>query len=203
MSEYNFELIKNEDRKIMCIFGCLLSERGKEIKKEMLKWLTEKYDVICVNQEYPGTLYEWPAMMFAKRYAIKNNIPVLYLHTKGAFNNKNVYEQNKVRELWKDEFINHYSWYEKEILNNSNAVIGPFISDNPIGQTWCNGFIAGSEAWSKADLENPKRTRYEYEYVFRNKNIDPVSRILSGVNTPGKNNQNEKFRMMTKYINSL
>lgn len=202
MSAYNFEVIKNENTKIMCIFGCLLSERGKEIKKEMLKWLTEKYDVICVNQEYPGTLYEWPAMLFAKKYSIENNIPVLYLHTKGAFNTKNVYEQDKVRALWKDEFINNYDWYEKTVLENPNAVVAPFVADYPINTTWCNGFIAGPEAWTKCKLSDTRRTRFEYEHIFKNTKIDPISRVLKGVNTPNYKTD-IKIQMMIKYINEL
>lgn len=203
MSKYNFELIKNEGTPIMCIFGCLLSEAGKKIKKEMLEWITYKYDCICVNQEYPGTLYEWPALKFAQKYSIDNNIPVLYVHTKGAFNSKNVYLQNKVRELWKDEFINNYNFYEKAILENKKTVAGPFIADVPFGVTWLNGFMAAPDAWKTVDISVPRKSRYEYEFLFKGKDIKPISRVLSGVNQNGHFNENKKFRMMTKYINSL
>jgi len=203
MSAFNFETIKNDGTKIVCVFGCLLSEKGRQIKQEMLKWLTKKYDVICVNQEYPGTLYEWPAMLFAKKYSMDNNVPVLYIHTKGAFNSKNVYEQAKVRKLWENEFINNYEWYEKTVLENPNAVAAPFVADFPFNSTWCNAFIAGPEAWSKCELSTPRKTRFEYEHIFKNAKINPISRVLNGVNTPGKNNENKEFKMMVRYINSL
>jgi hypothetical protein len=37
----------------------------------MLEWLLPEYDVYCVYQKYPGILYEYPAIRFAK-YIINN-----------------------------------------------------------------------------------------------------------------------------------
>lgn len=201
MSKYNFENIQNNGSKIVCVFGCLLSENGKKIKKEMLSWLTTKYDVICVNQEYPGTLYEWPAMKFARQYSIDNNVPVLYIHTKGAFNeNKG---QEKVRKLWKQEFIDNYDWYENIVLNDSNAVAAPFVADCPHGITWFNGFIAGPDAWKKTNLDYPSESRWIYEYIFKNCEINQHSRIISSVNINNCFKRNKPFTDMMQYINNI
>ena len=189
MSAYNFELIKNDETPIMCVFGCLLTESGKKIKKEMLEWLTKKYDVICVNQEPPGDLYEFPGLKFAQQYTIDNNIPILYIHTKGAANPKNVYDQELCREMWKDEFINHYEDYLK--LLETHEVVCPFTDEN--GSTWINGFIATPQAFNKINIPISSN-RFIYEHIFdrtfkmfniKNK-INVIGRIANNIDKPAK-----------------
>lgn len=183
MSAYSFEFIKDEGTPIMCVFGCLLTEAGLKIKEEMLDWLTKKYDVICVNQEPPGTLYEWPALKFVQRYSIDNNVPVLYIHTKGAGHAKNVYDQDKVRKFWKDEFVNNYNFYNENDYTKS-IVICPYT--NKAGATWLNGFIASPEAWKNTNLKQTS-DRYYYEHCFdNNKKVNVIGRIDSHVEKPEK-----------------
>lgn len=62
----SIEYIKYTGTPILCVFGCLNNDAGNEIKAEMLEWITSKYDVIAVNQDYPGRLYEFPALAFAQ-----------------------------------------------------------------------------------------------------------------------------------------
>lgn len=187
---------------IVCIFGCLLSEVGKQIKNTMLSWITSKYDCIAVNQDMPGELYEWPALAFAKTYSIRYDIPVLYLHTKGAFNSTNVYNQAKVRKLWEDEFINHYEWYATQVLSrkHDSIVAGPFIADPHDGHTWLNGFIATPSAWKQVDLTTPSHNRYIYEFLFRECEYIPISRIYGNIN--GANSEYH-FDKLVDYVNSL
>lgn len=201
VSNIDIELIRKTGTPIMCVFGCLMSEAGKSIKDEMLTWITNKYDCICINQEYPGRLYEWPALAFAQEYATMYNTPVLYLHTKGAFNSSNVYKQAKCRQLWKEEFNDHYVFYHKAICSRKNVIAGPFIADPCDGHTWLNGFIASPSVWSQVDLSYPSENRYVYEYLFRSKQYTPISRCIAHVNTP--NISDPQFNRLVEYINNL
>lgn len=45
MSKTTFEPVAYNPNKPLCIFGCLLTERGMQIKQEMLSWLQSKYSV--------------------------------------------------------------------------------------------------------------------------------------------------------------
>ena len=114
---YNLSLIYNEsynsikikhisnpkNNSIVCIFGVLVNERGIDIATSMLKWLILEYNVYCIYQKYPGTLYEYPALRFAQWFSLMFNVSlVLYIHTKGAFNDNK--GKAKVRALWRHEF---------------------------------------------------------------------------------------------------
>ena len=46
--------------KNLCVLGCLLTEAGKAIKTEMLSWLEQEYDVLCIDQNPPGSMFEYP-----------------------------------------------------------------------------------------------------------------------------------------------
>lgn len=193
------ELIRKTGTPIMCVFGCLLSDAGKKIKDEMLRWIVNKYDCICVNQAYPGVLYEWPALAFAQDYAIKYNVPVLYVHTKGAFNSSNVYNQTKCRKLWKQEFHDNYNFYHNGVCGKNNIVAGPFIADPCDGHTWLNGFMATPSVWKQVNLQTLSTTRYAYEYLFRGKRYTALSRCIPHINST----KDAKFERLVKYINSL
>jgi hypothetical protein len=199
MSATTFETLSYDSKKPVCIFGCLLTERGKEIKHEMLSWLQTKYSVICINQEAPGDLFEFPALLCAREHSIRYNIPILYLHTKGAAHQTNVYEQSKVRNLWKHEFIDNYDYYQAKVLSDPYAVAAPFVSDAPLGITWLNGFIAGTSAWKNALVNPPTQPlgRLVYEFIFRNTEHHPCSRVLPHVNDI----HSDAFEHMKRYIN--
>lgn len=199
MSRVTFEPVCYDKQKPICIFGCLLTESGTRIKEEMLHWLCTKYSVICVNQEAPGDLFEFPALSCAKMHSMTYNIPVLYLHTKGAGHPTNVYDQDKVRNLWKAEFIDHFDWYQETVTRDPLAVAAPFVSDAPAGITWMNGFIAGRNAWKNAIINPPVTPlgRFVYEFIFQNVMHTPHSRVLSHVNAVDSN----EFNYMKHYIN--
>ena len=96
---------KNSKDSIICILGVLANENGLKIADSMLQWLLPEYDVYCVYQKYPGLLYEYPALRFAQWFSLLFNISVvLYVHTKGAFNQNS--GQAKIRTVWRHEFTN-------------------------------------------------------------------------------------------------
>ena len=82
----SIEPIEHRGTPIVCVMGCLLTEAGEAIKREMIEQFRKKYDIIAVNQEPPGKFYEFPALSFAQSVSIKSGKPVLYVHTKGASN---------------------------------------------------------------------------------------------------------------------
>jgi len=169
---------------ILCVFGCLLTDSGKKIKEEMLPWLTEKYSVTVVNQEAPGSLFEFPALKYAKELSIKTNKPVLYIHTKGAGNSKNLYDQSRCRAIWKNEFYDNYDWYANQIKAGYAAVCCPFTHKN-LGMTILNGFMATPEAWKKANVYLPNEgvadERLGYEHLFDFTDCNVYGHIMNDV----------------------
>ena len=86
--EYLFDTIDSDDYNLSLIY-ILCNNEGLKIEKEMLNWLIPEYDVYCVYQKYPGTLYEYPALRFAQWFSQSFNISfILYVHTKGAYYKK-------------------------------------------------------------------------------------------------------------------
>lgn len=79
--------MSEDSDRILCVFGVLNSEIGREIQNEMLEWLLPEYDVWCVIQPEPGSLFEYPALRFAQWLMQKQGCQeyLLYVHTKGAF----------------------------------------------------------------------------------------------------------------------
>lgn len=183
---------------IICVFGCLLTEIGKQIKAEMLKWILTKYDTIVVNQEAPGKLFEYPALKMAQVVSKNYNKPVLYLHTKGAAHSKNVYDQTKCRLVWKDEFINHYNEYFSRIKNFKSQVLCPFTGKGHT--TILNGFIATTQAWQNVIIPQPTE-RFRYEHIFNSvKNVEMFGRVMRDVNIIQRD---VGFSRMLKYINNF
>ena len=202
MSRISYESFNYDKAKPVCILGCLLTDAGKSIKTEMLTWLTPNFSVICINQDEPGDLFEFPALNCAKIHSLTYNIPVLYLHTKGAGHSYSAYGQDNVRLLWQYEFTNHFKWYFDKCTSDSFAVAAPFVSDAPFGITWMNGFIAGVSAWSVSTIQPPisnhPNSRLVYEQCFNGVCYHPYARIYSGVNkvdTP-------QWTRMMEYIKS-
>ena len=176
------ETIKWTGTPVICILGVLDNDRGKVIKQELLSWVTHKYDCIAVNQEPPGRLFEYPALFIAQQTSISTGKPVLYLHTKGAANPNNVYNQERVRKLWRFEFDVHYEDYMKFINSGDRVVACPFTGTKT-HTTWMNGFIATPDAWKAADNIKPPKfgDRYPYEHCFRFADITGYGRIMQDI----------------------
>ena len=153
--------------KNLCVLGSLLTEEGKHIKTEMLDWLTKEYNVLCIDQEPPGKLFEYPAIYYTIKLAISEQEPVLYVHTKGAaYPTHQCNLQNKIRKIWQNEFTINKDKY----FGNYTGVITPYTGPNK--ETWFNAFVL----YTDAALELRKTfhidsNRFYYERMFCNTNI--------------------------------
>lgn len=185
----------NKHNKCYCVLGSILNNEGIKIEQEMLNWLSQKYDVISIKQLKPYNLFEYPGILFALKLSIDSNENVLYLHTKGAYNQG--FYQSHIRNLWKDEFINHYDDYIKLLTNNKNAIACPFTGSYK--WTWYNGFFISPAAINNFTLKQDSN-RYYYETLFQNeKNINVIGRIYNDIDNKNNSNNDSKIKMR-KYI---
>ena len=129
--------------KNLCVFGILTTDEGMRIKSEMYSWLEPLYNIFPVEQEPPGSLYEYPALYFTIRLAIDSKLPVLYIHTKGAGHPK-CHFQSSVRNMWKHEYGNS-SRIGDYFNGKTDAVVTTPIS-GPHNITWFNSFVITPKA---------------------------------------------------------
>ena len=171
-SGIRIEHTANNPDKPLCFFGVLCTDKGLSIKKDMMSWLSEEYNVYAVYQDFPGKYFEYPTLRFMQYYMLKNDIPyALYLHTKGAYNENLL--QAGVRNMWKSEFVKNKKKYIDAINFNKTSVVAPLSGIRK--ETWFNGFFATREAMELAPLEEPNKDRYFYERLFEN--VDEVNII--------------------------
>lgn len=135
--------------KKLCVLGVLKTEIGLKIKEEMMSWLTKSYEVITVEQETPGRLYELPGISLAADLAVQTNHPVLYLHTKGAAMPNNA--QPMVRKCWEIEFGRNGDRYFELAKSDKPTVVAPLVARaNRV--CWFNGFVLNpAVAYGHAD----------------------------------------------------
>lgn len=146
--------------KPLCVLGIVENDRGKAIADEMLEWLFPMYDVQCVYHD--GSEFEYPALRYAQTVAITSGFPVLYLHTKGAFNRAEL--SVDVRRMWKHEFGGRARLYY-ELVNLPYAVVAcPFTGSDKT--TWYNGFMANAKAWSEIPPIGSPKNRMHAERLF-------------------------------------
>lgn len=172
--------------KHLCVFGIFLTEEGKLIRDEMLKWLEPSYDVTCIEQQPPGKQFEYPAIKKVGELSVEKNQPVLYIHTKGAANkiptwvskmmNKKLFNvpstakpedcQRTIRNLWKHEFTGtRLEEYLSKCNTNKPTVCCPYTGS--LKWTWWNAWLINPPA-AKIMLKNLKKSEYRwyYERVF-------------------------------------
>ena len=171
--------IGNRNTPIHCVLGVLDTPNGQSIAKEMLAWITLLYDVSIITHD--GSEYEYPAISYSHDYAIEHNIPVLYLHTKGAANPNTSYKQSAVRNMWRYEFIGQYSWYTSH-LNDGN-VLCPYTGASKT--TWFNGFITTPNAFKTLGDIQKTKNRFVYERLFNNTNIPVMGRVINDADDNG------------------
>ena len=157
---------KNSNDSIICILGVLANEKGLKIADSMLQWLLPKYDVYCVYQKYPGILYEYPALRFAQWFSLLFNISVvLYVHTKGAFNQNS--GQAEIRTIWRHEFTNpRKNIYIQLLEKNIFDIALPFRADIC---TWFNGMFISKRAFNLTNTIQYESNRFHYESLFQSK----------------------------------
>lgn len=171
-----------------CVLGVLKSEEGLKIKEEMLSWLSPLYDVICVEQEAPGELFEYPAIKMACDISENTYQPVLYIHTKGAGNPRP--QQAWLRTFWKGEFADHIDLYFDKVNTLSPTVAAPFVSKtNKI--CWYNGFVmnpAAAREINKNLVVKTDRMWYEQGMLTACQNIDCVGILSNHADVPEEGN---------------
>lgn len=163
---------EKKNQKPYCVLGVLKTKEGLAIKSEMMQWLTKTYNVITVEQDSPGELFEHPAITTAASLSVALNQPVLYLHTKGAANINQV--QPVVRKMWQNEFSDPYK-YLVIATGPRPVIVAPEVSTDKC--TWFNGFVLNPEAGKilEQHLHEIRSDRFYYESVARGTDIDVVS----------------------------
>ena len=166
--------------KPLCVLGVLRTNLGLAIKAEMLKWLLPNYEVICVEQESPGIMFEYPAIQTAAALSVARNKPVLYLHTKGASNPVIYRHQVMIRKIWSIEFTQNKNTYFNAAKTKEPTIICPYSGDKQ--QTWWNGMIINIEA-AKVLLNNMILTnrRHYYEEMCSELNINVIGICQSNI----------------------
>ncbi len=183
--EYN-----TTDTECIAVIGCLKTDKGMKILKELLSWVPNKFHTYIVYQDPPGNLYEYPAMKWAKDIAKIYNKPVMYIHTKGAVYTRR--ENDWVRANWKDFYLNHFDWINKNISNN-NTVCCLYTGKTKI--PWFNNFIATPDAWEQAKIIQTNDRWYYEQGIWKQTNCNVI-----GFKTNDKNKPQDMWNYMQKFL---
>lgn len=190
MENQTVNILFSEHTKPFCVINSLDTLRGVDIEKELTAFFSKYYDIIVVRHD--GKQYEYPGIRYAIDLCIEKNEPVLYLHTKGAYNNRNVKSPfylcshmklkninpydiinlnlpRYARYLWKYEF-RQVKKYMGELDANKPMVVCPYSGERKI--TWLNGFIMNPLAAKVLnDTFHKSNNRYYYEQMFKDTNV--------------------------------
>lgn len=191
-----YENITYKHTPIACVIGCLDNQLGKTICSELLQWVAPMFDTFVIHQDYPGILYEYPALQFAQVLSRTHKIPVMYIHTKGAFNENSL--QWRVRQCWHDEFIGKYDLYHNFMQKQEPFVIAPFIGKPKI--PWFNGYMANFSAWDGLGEIHSSTHRYAFEQLWRQSDVNTYATVLQ---VDSLNNSGADFMKMLEYIGSI
>lgn len=154
---------------MLAVMGVLKTKKGLIIKDKISNYLKERFNILYIEQEPPGTLYEYPAIKYALKLAIEMNEPVLYIHTKGAADPYNMWYQKPVKKLWELEFgTSKVEESYKKVCCEEPTIICPIAGTN--NQTWWNGMIINPAA-AKIILPTLKTPN-----VLTNNYVSPNSR---------------------------
>ena len=168
--------------KPLCVLGVLRTPLGMKIKAEMLSWLQPNYEVICVEQDPPGIMFEFPAIKAAAAISVARKQPILYLHTKGASNPVVYRHQVMVRRLWAEQFTANKDAYFSAVDTEEPTIACPYIGDKK--ETWWNGMIINVPAAEKISSDMILTDdRFYYETMCSKINIK-VKGIMSQKEIP-------------------
>ena len=184
--------------RIPTVIGMLDNDMGHIILDEMRNALPYLHHAFVVDHD--GSMFEYPAIFYAIQLSMDLNRPVLYLHTKGAFNQVapvnsttlNMYTnmpkgatqmdwQRMVRKMWYYEYGKNLDTHLKNVNVNRAVVSCPYTGKCKL--TWFNGFIMNSLAAKKLS-ETFKYTtnRFYYEQMFKRlDDVDVVGTRLSNI----------------------
>lgn len=185
-------------KKLLCVMGVLKTEKGLLIKDRISNYLKDRFDVLYIEQDPPGKLYEYPAIKYALQMSVDMNEPVLYIHTKGAADPCHAWYQTSVKKMWEKEFgtdkvFNVY----KKINTNKPMIACPLIGKN--NETWYNGkFINPAAAKIILETFHFDKDRYYYEWKMqRDKRIKCIGTLYSKPLTPNRE-LDTKLKFLTK-----
>ena len=145
--------------KPLCVFGIMDNAAGRKIANEMREWLQPVYELHEVLHD--GTQFELPALREAQRLVQERMQPVLYIHTRGAFN---IWRTTILtRKMWREEFGRQWRKYFTLADREQPLVVCPFVDFDK--ETRYNGFVANAAAWAQLDLQ-PTKDRFDYERLW-------------------------------------
>lgn len=171
------------------VFGIADTPDGHDIADEMMCWLFQEYEVHAVIHD--GKLFEQPALRYAQRLSLLTDQPVLYIHTKGAYN-KPIRSQ-RIRDLWRLEFGHNKDFYFKRAKEPGARVICPFTG--PDRMTRYNGFVANADAWGVIPEIRPNADRMVFEKLWKNApSVEIVGTIYNDIDTNNLGKVHEYLR---------
>ena len=188
--------------KIHCILGVLDTPRGHEIKEELINWFSNDYEIECVVHD--GSQYEYSAIKRAIELSVESNAPVLYIHTKGAWNinpaltkNDEKYYmcpqchppkdaiildwQKTVRKMWRSEFVDNKEWYINQCSTAPPTVCAPYVSDSK--HTWTNAFMFNASAAKQLYPLKFNTNRWSYEKLWNGTSCQCTGRVFEHMNS--------------------
>lgn len=202
------------------ILGVLKTQRGLLIKDEILKNLNNHH-LLTIEQDPPGKQAEYPALKYAIKLSIDLNEPVLYLYTKGAFNeipfipkipgrksidtfmpsNATLKDwQSCVRKMWYHEFGKNIDKYLETVNENKPIVACPYTG--PGKATWQNGFIMNPLAAKELQkIFKFTTNRYWYEVMFGEcKNVEVIGIINNTISYPMNDSRFEMYKSIWSFL---
>ena len=92
--------------------------------------MKDRFNILYIEQEPPGTMYEYPAIKYALKMAVELDEPVLYIHTKGAADPYKMRYQSSAKKIWEHEFgtekvIQNFKLVDTKVPTIACPVIGP------------------------------------------------------------------------------
>lgn len=176
---------------MLSVMGVLKTAKGLIIKERLTKYLKPRFDILYIEQEPPGKLYEYPAIKYALKLAIEMDEPVLYIHTKGASDPHHMWYQTPVKKLWEHEFgTKKVEDSYKKVCCTEPTIICPIAGTH--NETWWNGMIINPSA-AKLILPtlktpnvltdrvvSPNSRWYYEEFMCRLPNLTVISSAVNG-----------------------
>ena len=176
---------------MLSVMGVLKTAKGLIIKERLTKYLKPRFDILYIEQEPPGKLYEYPAIKYALKLAIEMDEPVLYIHTKGASDPHHMWYQTPVKKLWEQEFgTKKVEDSYKKVCCAEPTIICPIAGTH--NETWWNGMIINPSAANLIlptlktpnvltdRVVSPNSRWYYEEFMCRLPNLKVISSAVNG-----------------------
>ncbi len=178
--------------KFLCVFGVLKTKKGLLIKDRISNYLKDRFNILYIEQEPPGNMYEYPAIKYALKMALELDEPVLYIHTKGAADPYKMWYQSSAKKMWEQEFGTEKVIQNFKLVNTKIPTIAcPVIGPN--NETWFNGKIINPAA-AKIILETFHFDKDRYYYEWRMQKDKRIKCIGTFYSEPLEASQNKKIQ---------